>query len=212
MPYSCNLCCTQCMAVCLNDLCTENHDRGLFCLSTFSNLAAIRAACEVFALSCSTCYHDQETMQSPPSESGVLTGSCGMQAPTLYPLFGMGANLGQTVAGRVLSVFSVSTQDTLTHTQQLQVSSRCSTARIPYLMLACALQVILWPQAAAASHNTVVHCHRWGPGADGAGCGPRCCRAGPAHPHNADLPSQPPQPQPVASTRGCSVSLSPGQA
>ena len=46
---------------------------------------------------------------------------CTVQAPTLYPLFGMGANLGQTVAGRVLSVFSVSTQGTLTHTQQLQV-------------------------------------------------------------------------------------------
>lgn len=64
-----------------------------------------------------------------------------MQAPTLYPLFGMGANLGQTVAGRVLSVFSVSTQDSLTHTQQLQVSSRCSSAHKQDLVLACALQV-----------------------------------------------------------------------
>ena len=45
-----------------------------------------------------------------------------LQAPTLYPLFGMGANLGQTVAGRMLSVFSVSTQKTLSHTQQLQVA------------------------------------------------------------------------------------------
>ena len=46
------------------------------------------------------------------------------EAPTLYPLFGMGANLGQTVAGRALSVFSVSTRHTLSHTRQLQASAR----------------------------------------------------------------------------------------
>lgn len=41
-------------------------------------------------------------------------------APLLYPLFGVGANVAQTLAGRVLSAFSSTTADTLSYSRQVQ--------------------------------------------------------------------------------------------
>ena len=41
-------------------------------------------------------------------------------APLLYPLFGVGANVAQTLAGRILSVFSNNTAGQLTYAQQVQ--------------------------------------------------------------------------------------------
>lgn len=43
------------------------------------------------------------------------------EAPMLYPLFGVGANVGQTLAGKMLSMFSGSSNNALSQTQQLQV-------------------------------------------------------------------------------------------
>lgn len=41
-------------------------------------------------------------------------------APLLYPLFGVGANVAQTLAGRILSAFSNTTANNLTYAQQVQ--------------------------------------------------------------------------------------------
>ncbi|KAL3138241.1 hypothetical protein ABBQ32_006060 [Trebouxia sp. C0010 RCD-2024] len=41
-------------------------------------------------------------------------------APLLYPLFGVGANVAQTLAGRVLSAFSNTTVEKLSYTRQVQ--------------------------------------------------------------------------------------------
>lgn len=41
-------------------------------------------------------------------------------APLLYPLFGVGANVAQTLAGRVLSAFSNTTADKVSYTRQVQ--------------------------------------------------------------------------------------------
>lgn len=43
------------------------------------------------------------------------------EAPMLYPLFGVGANVGQTLAGKMLSVFSGSSRSSVSQTQKLQV-------------------------------------------------------------------------------------------
>lgn len=44
------------------------------------------------------------------------------EAPMLYPLFGVGANVAQTLSGKMLSMFSEVTSNWLNQTQQLQVS------------------------------------------------------------------------------------------
>ena len=44
------------------------------------------------------------------------------EAPMLYPLFGVGANVGQTLSGKMLSFFSGASGGNLSQTQQLQVS------------------------------------------------------------------------------------------
>ena len=41
-------------------------------------------------------------------------------APLLYPLFGVGANVAQTLAGRILSAFSNTTANKLSYAQQVQ--------------------------------------------------------------------------------------------
>ena len=43
------------------------------------------------------------------------------EAPMLYPLFGVGANVGQTLSGKMLSMFSGASARSLSQTQQLQV-------------------------------------------------------------------------------------------
>jgi len=42
------------------------------------------------------------------------------QAPLLYPLFGIGANVGQTLSGKLLSLFSSTASRRLSYAQQLQ--------------------------------------------------------------------------------------------
>lgn len=44
-----------------------------------------------------------------------------LQAPLLYPLFGIGANVGQTLSGKLLSMFSSAAAPHLSYAQQLQV-------------------------------------------------------------------------------------------
>jgi AAA family ATP:ADP antiporter len=43
------------------------------------------------------------------------------EAPLLYPLFGVGANIGQTVSGKALSLFSTFAEHRLSYATQLQV-------------------------------------------------------------------------------------------
>ena len=44
------------------------------------------------------------------------------EAPLLYPLFGVGANIGQTVSGKALSMFSAFAEHRLSYARQLQAS------------------------------------------------------------------------------------------
>jgi AAA family ATP:ADP antiporter len=46
------------------------------------------------------------------------------EAPLLYPLFGIGANLGQALSGRLLSIFSSSTARRMSYATQMQVCVR----------------------------------------------------------------------------------------
>ena len=48
------------------------------------------------------------------------------EAPLLYPLFGVGANIGQTVSGKALSMFAAFAEHRLTYARQLQVSFNLS--------------------------------------------------------------------------------------
>lgn len=48
------------------------------------------------------------------------------EAPLLYPLFGVGANIGQTVSGKALSTFAAFSEHRLTYARQLQVSLNLS--------------------------------------------------------------------------------------
>ena len=43
------------------------------------------------------------------------------EAPLLYPLFGIGANVGQTLSGKLLSVFTGASGSKLSYAVQLQV-------------------------------------------------------------------------------------------
>ena len=43
------------------------------------------------------------------------------EAPLLYPLFGVGANIGQTVSGKALSTFSAFAEHRMSYATQLQV-------------------------------------------------------------------------------------------
>ena len=45
-------------------------------------------------------------------------------APLLYPLFGVGANVAQTLAGRMLSAFSSMAGPRMSYDRQLQVGGR----------------------------------------------------------------------------------------
>ena len=45
------------------------------------------------------------------------------EAPLLYPLFGVGANIGQTVSGKALSTFSAFAEHRLSYATQLQVGA-----------------------------------------------------------------------------------------
>lgn len=45
------------------------------------------------------------------------------EAPLLYPLFGIGANIGQTVSGKALSTFSAFADTRLSYATQLQARS-----------------------------------------------------------------------------------------
>lgn len=45
---------------------------------------------------------------------------CAFQAPLLYPLFGIGANVGQTLSGKLLSMFSSAAAPRLSYARQLQ--------------------------------------------------------------------------------------------
>ena len=42
------------------------------------------------------------------------------EAPLLYPLFGIGANIGQTLSGKALSIFSTFAKSRLSYAVQLQ--------------------------------------------------------------------------------------------
>ena len=42
------------------------------------------------------------------------------EAPLLYPLFGIGANIGQTLSGKALSMFSTFAKSRLSYAVQLQ--------------------------------------------------------------------------------------------
>ena len=50
------------------------------------------------------------------------------EAPLLYPLFGVGANIGQTVSGKALSTFSAFAEHRLSYATQLQVGARQNTS------------------------------------------------------------------------------------
>ena len=55
------------------------------------------------------------------SKKGFLKEApCAFQAPLLYPLFGIGANVGQTLSGKLLSVFSSAAAPRLSYARQLQ--------------------------------------------------------------------------------------------
>lgn len=57
------------------------------------------------------------------------------EAPLLYPLFGIGANIGQTASGKALSSFSAYAHGRMTYPAQLQASA-CRL--IPCTATACA--------------------------------------------------------------------------
>ena len=65
------------------------------------------------------------------------------EAPLLYPLFGIGANVGQALSGRLLSVFSSGTAGVLVYSQQLQA--------IMVIMVVCGAFVL-------ALHRHIVVC------------------------------------------------------
>ena len=45
------------------------------------------------------------------------------EAPMLYPLFGVGANVGQTISGKMLSMFSGTSASSISQSQRVQVRS-----------------------------------------------------------------------------------------
>lgn len=49
------------------------------------------------------------------------------EAPLLYPLFGVGANIGQTVSGKTLSTFAAFAEHRLSYATQLQVRASPET-------------------------------------------------------------------------------------
>ncbi|KAK9837115.1 hypothetical protein WJX81_003871 [Elliptochloris bilobata] len=53
------------------------------------------------------------------------------EAPLLYPLFGIGANVGQTLSGKLLSVFSSSAAPSLSYARQLQAIMLVVLAFVP---------------------------------------------------------------------------------
>ena len=68
------------------------------------------------------------------------------EAPLLYPLFGVGANIGQTVSGKALSTFAAFAEHRLAYATQLQVSplltlsSRLENAQTDFKVLPSAQQ------------------------------------------------------------------------
>lgn len=48
------------------------------------------------------------------------------EAPLLYPLYGIGANIGQAVSGRLLSFFSSMTSQRMGYATQMQASLCCA--------------------------------------------------------------------------------------
>lgn len=58
-------------------------------------------------------------------------------APLLYPLFGVGANVAQTLAGRMLSVFSSVAGPRMSYDRQLQVGGGQGSDGRPQLTWGC---------------------------------------------------------------------------
>ena len=59
------------------------------------------------------------------------------EAPLLYPLFGIGANIGQTVSGKALSTFSTFSSSRLSYATQLQARPSVAVADTADALFLC---------------------------------------------------------------------------
>ena len=78
------------------------------------------------------------------------------EAPLLYPLFGIGANIGQTVSGKALSSFSTWAAPHISYATQLQVCCRAflHVSQSFLLCANCLLSAYSSPAAAQRIHTS----------------------------------------------------------